>query len=145
MSQEILELVSASDDGAFILDEWELKTSERHRSAEFITVRYGRLVDAGLLRSAVPEEQEGNAVEVLDVEDGTGRHVERTVVGDPWSASRAAQASMPARFASEGEMVEPAPPRVEARQLGVDVLHEGDDRARVRDPQDDGAAGVAIL
>jgi ketosteroid isomerase-like protein len=44
-SQEILELVSAGEDGVFILYEYELKTGERHRNAEFITVRNGLLVE----------------------------------------------------------------------------------------------------
>jgi ketosteroid isomerase-like protein len=45
VSQEILELVEAGDDGVFILYEYELKTGERHRNTEFITVRDGRLVE----------------------------------------------------------------------------------------------------
>ena len=45
MSQEILELVSAGDDGVFIMYEYELKTGERHRNTEFITVRAGKLVE----------------------------------------------------------------------------------------------------
>lgn len=44
-SQEILELVSNGDDGVFILYEYEIKTGERHRNVEFITVRDGRLVE----------------------------------------------------------------------------------------------------
>ena len=44
-SQQILELVSAGEDGVFILYEYELKSGERHRNAEFITVRHGRLVE----------------------------------------------------------------------------------------------------
>jgi ketosteroid isomerase-like protein len=44
-SQEILELVSASADGVFILYEYELKTGERHRNTEFIRVRDGQLVE----------------------------------------------------------------------------------------------------
>ena len=43
--QEILELVDAGDDGVFILYEYELKTGERHRNTEFITVRDGRIVE----------------------------------------------------------------------------------------------------
>lgn len=43
--QEILELVDAGDDGVFILYEYELKTGERHRNTEFITVRGGRIVE----------------------------------------------------------------------------------------------------
>ncbi len=45
VSQEILELVSAGDDGVFIMYEYELKTGERHRNTEFITVRDGKLVE----------------------------------------------------------------------------------------------------
>jgi ketosteroid isomerase-like protein len=44
-SQEILELVSAGEDGVFILYEYELKTGERHRNSEFITVRDGQLAE----------------------------------------------------------------------------------------------------
>jgi len=44
-SQETLELVGAGEDGVFILYEYELKTGERHRNAEFITVRDGQLVE----------------------------------------------------------------------------------------------------
>ena len=44
VSQEILELVPG-DDGVFVLYEYELKTGERHRNAEFITVRDGKLVE----------------------------------------------------------------------------------------------------
>ena len=45
ISQEILELVGAGEDGVFILYEYELKTGERHRNAEFITVRGEQLVE----------------------------------------------------------------------------------------------------
>ena len=44
-SQDILELVSTGSGGVFILYEYELKTGARHRNAEFITVRDGRLVE----------------------------------------------------------------------------------------------------
>ena len=44
-SQEILELVSAGPDGVFVLYEYELKTGERHRNTEFITVRDGQIVE----------------------------------------------------------------------------------------------------
>lgn len=44
-SQRILQLVNAGDDSVFILYEYELKTGERHRNAEFITVRDGQLVE----------------------------------------------------------------------------------------------------
>ena len=45
VSQEVIELVEAGDDGVFILYEYELKTCERHRNSEFITVRDGRIVE----------------------------------------------------------------------------------------------------
>lgn len=45
VSQEVLELVEAGDDGVFILYEYELRTGERHRNTEFITVRDGRIVE----------------------------------------------------------------------------------------------------
>jgi len=44
-SQEIVELVDAGSDGVFILYEYELKTGERHRNTEYITVRDGRLAE----------------------------------------------------------------------------------------------------
>jgi ketosteroid isomerase-like protein len=44
-SQQILELVGAGADGVFILYEYELKTGERHRNTEFITVRDGQLTE----------------------------------------------------------------------------------------------------
>jgi ketosteroid isomerase-like protein len=44
-SQQLLELVSAGADGVFILYEYELKTGERHRNAEYLTVRDGRIVE----------------------------------------------------------------------------------------------------
>jgi ketosteroid isomerase-like protein len=49
VSQEILELVGAGKDGVFILYEYELKTGERHRNAEFITVRGEQLVAPRML------------------------------------------------------------------------------------------------
>jgi ketosteroid isomerase-like protein len=45
ISQEILELVGAGEDGVFILYEYELRTGERHRNTEFITLRGGQLVE----------------------------------------------------------------------------------------------------
>jgi ketosteroid isomerase-like protein len=45
VSQEVLELVDAGEDGVFILYEYELKTGERHRNTEFITVSDGRIVE----------------------------------------------------------------------------------------------------
>jgi ketosteroid isomerase-like protein len=44
-SQVILRLVDADDDGVFILYEYELKTGERYRNAEFSTVRDGKLTE----------------------------------------------------------------------------------------------------
>jgi ketosteroid isomerase-like protein len=44
-SQKVLEVVSAGGDGVFILYEYELKTGERHRNTEFITVRDGQLTE----------------------------------------------------------------------------------------------------
>ena len=44
-TQDILELVGAGADGVFMLYEYELKTGERHRNAEFITVRDNQLVE----------------------------------------------------------------------------------------------------
>jgi len=40
-----LELVSADEEGVFILYEYELKTGARHRNTEFITVRDGQIVE----------------------------------------------------------------------------------------------------
>jgi ketosteroid isomerase-like protein len=45
-SQEILEIVDSGRDGVFIMYEYELKTGERHRNVEYITVRDGRLVES---------------------------------------------------------------------------------------------------
>jgi ketosteroid isomerase-like protein len=45
ISQEILELVAASQDGVFLLYEYELKTGERHRNTEFITVHGEQIVE----------------------------------------------------------------------------------------------------
>jgi ketosteroid isomerase-like protein len=45
VSQHILELVSAGEAGVFILYEYELKTGERHRNAEFIRVVNGQLAE----------------------------------------------------------------------------------------------------
>lgn len=44
-SQQIVELAGAGEDGVFILYEYELKTGERHRNTEFITVRDGQLTE----------------------------------------------------------------------------------------------------
>jgi ketosteroid isomerase-like protein len=45
VSQELLEVVPAGDDGVFILYEYELDNGDRHRNAEHATVRDGRLVE----------------------------------------------------------------------------------------------------
>jgi ketosteroid isomerase-like protein len=45
VTQEVLEMNEAGDDGVFILYEYELRTGERHRNTEFLTVRDGRIVD----------------------------------------------------------------------------------------------------
>jgi len=45
-SQDILEIVDSGRDGVFIMYEYELKTGERHRNVEYITVRDGRLVES---------------------------------------------------------------------------------------------------
>lgn len=45
VSQEILELVGAGENGVFILYEYELKTGGRHRNTEFITVRGEQIVE----------------------------------------------------------------------------------------------------
>jgi ketosteroid isomerase-like protein len=45
VTQELLEVVDAGSDSVFVLYEYELKTGERHRNAEFITVRDGQLVE----------------------------------------------------------------------------------------------------
>src|SRR5829696_6455001 len=44
-SQEVVELVPAGDEGAFLLYEYVLKTGERHRNTEFTTVRDGQAVE----------------------------------------------------------------------------------------------------
>jgi ketosteroid isomerase-like protein len=44
-SQEILQLVDAGEGGVFLLYEYELKDGGRHRNAEFLTVRDGRLTE----------------------------------------------------------------------------------------------------
>jgi ketosteroid isomerase-like protein len=44
-SQQIVHLVEAGQDGVFIMYEYELKTGERHRNTEFITVRDGQLAE----------------------------------------------------------------------------------------------------
>jgi hypothetical protein len=38
-------MVAADDEHVFILYEYELKTGDRHRNAEYITVRNGQLVE----------------------------------------------------------------------------------------------------
>ena len=44
-SQQILQLAAAGDDGVFLLYEYQLTTGERHRNAEYHTVRDGRIVE----------------------------------------------------------------------------------------------------
>lgn len=44
-TQEILQLAAAGDDGVFLMYEYELKTGERHRNTEFITIRDGQLAE----------------------------------------------------------------------------------------------------
>jgi ketosteroid isomerase-like protein len=44
-SQEIIELVPASNDGVFIMYEYRLTTGERHRNTEFTVVRGGQLAE----------------------------------------------------------------------------------------------------
>jgi ketosteroid isomerase-like protein len=44
-SQEILHLVAADADSVFILYEYELKTGDRHRNTELITVHAGRITE----------------------------------------------------------------------------------------------------
>jgi len=44
-SQSILRLVSDGDDGVFLLYEYELRTGERHRNTEYLTVRDGRITE----------------------------------------------------------------------------------------------------
>jgi ketosteroid isomerase-like protein len=56
-SQEILELTAAGGDGVFIMYEYELRSGDRHRNTEYITVRGGLLVEiqvffGGQVRSA---------------------------------------------------------------------------------------------
>ena len=47
-SQEILDLVPAGPDAAFILYEYVLVTGERHRNTEHIQVRDGQLVETNV-------------------------------------------------------------------------------------------------
>jgi ketosteroid isomerase-like protein len=44
-ASEILALVPADDDSVFLLYEYELRTGERYRNTEYITVRNGQLVE----------------------------------------------------------------------------------------------------
>jgi ketosteroid isomerase-like protein len=44
-TQEILHLVTAGDDGVFVLYEYELRTGARYRNTEFSTVRDGQLAE----------------------------------------------------------------------------------------------------
>jgi ketosteroid isomerase-like protein len=45
VSQEIVQLVPAGDDGVFIMYEYQLKTGGRHRNVEFSTIRTGQLAE----------------------------------------------------------------------------------------------------
>jgi ketosteroid isomerase-like protein len=45
ISQDIVELVDADDGSVFIMYEYLLRTGERHRNTEYITVRDGHLVE----------------------------------------------------------------------------------------------------
>lgn len=45
LSQDILTIVEAEGDGVFILYEYELRTGERHRNTEYISVRNGQIVE----------------------------------------------------------------------------------------------------
>ena len=45
VTQEIVQLVAAGDDGVFIMYEYLLKTGERHRNVEFSTVRSSRIAE----------------------------------------------------------------------------------------------------
>jgi ketosteroid isomerase-like protein len=45
VSQDLLRLVDDGGDGVFILYEYQLKTGERHRNTEYITVRDGRVTE----------------------------------------------------------------------------------------------------
>ena len=45
VTQEIVQLVAAGDDGVFIMYEYLLKTGERHRNVEFSTVRSGQIAE----------------------------------------------------------------------------------------------------
>jgi len=44
-TQEILKVVDADEEGVFIMYEYELKTGERYRNTEYITVRDGQIVE----------------------------------------------------------------------------------------------------
>lgn len=63
ISQEILELVGAGDDGVFILYEYRLKTGERHRNTEFITVRGQQLVEIQVFFGGQVNEGDGARLE----------------------------------------------------------------------------------
>ncbi len=45
VTQEIVKLVPAGDDGVFIMYEYLLKAGERHRNVEFSTVRSGQVAE----------------------------------------------------------------------------------------------------
>ena len=44
-SQQIVHLLSADENGVFVMYEYELKTGGRYRNTEFITVRDGQLTE----------------------------------------------------------------------------------------------------
>jgi ketosteroid isomerase-like protein len=45
VSQQIVHLISADEDGVFVMYEYELKTGGRYRNTEFSTVRDGQLTE----------------------------------------------------------------------------------------------------
>jgi hypothetical protein len=44
-ASEIVAMVAAGEDSVFLLYEYELRTGERFRNTEYITVRHGQLVE----------------------------------------------------------------------------------------------------
>ena len=46
VSQELLHVVPAEGDDVFVMYEYELKTGERHRNVELLTVRDGRITES---------------------------------------------------------------------------------------------------
>lgn len=45
VSQRILQLVAAGDDGVFLLYQYELKTGQRHRNAEYLILAGGQVTE----------------------------------------------------------------------------------------------------